>query len=179
MADHAHAHAHDADHSADTEYAFTPEGSTYEHTDAHVWIIVKFMFWLAVSAIIIHVGIGFMYEAMIQRSMEVGEQRYPLAVDAANRLPPTPRLQQFPANDIYQFRLSEQALLNDYGWMNREAGVAHIPIAEAMRLTVERGLPVRAQDAAADPAAAAAPAGDVIELRPSDSSAGRQMERRR
>ena len=28
------------------------------------------------------------------------------------RLPPTPRLQQFPANDIYQFRLGERELIS-------------------------------------------------------------------
>ena len=173
MVDHADAHTHDAHHGPDAEYAFTPEGSTYEHTDAHTWVIVKFMLWLAVSAVIIHFGMGFFYQALISRASEVGEQRYPLAVDAGSRLPPAPRLQQFPANDIYQFRLGERELLDRYGWMNREAGVAHIPIAEAMRLTVERGLPTRA------PADAAAAPAETVELRPSDSSAGRQMERRR
>jgi hypothetical protein len=167
-----HAHAHDAQHAADDEYGFTPEGSSYEHTDAHTWIIVKFMFWLAVSAVVIHFGMGFFYQALISRAAEVGEHRYPLAVAAADRLPPAPRLQQFPANDIYRFRLSERELLDRYGWMNREAGVAHIPIAEAMRLTVERGLPMRA------PADAAAAPASTVELRPSDSSAGRREVRR-
>jgi hypothetical protein len=168
-----HAHAHEAEHGPDADYAFTPDGSTYEHTDAHTWIIAKFLFWLAISAVIIHFGVGFFYQALISQATEVGEQRYPLAVDAGDRLPPAPRLQQIPANDLYQFRLSERELLDRYGWMNREAGVAHIPIGEAMRLTVERGLPSRVQaDAAATPI-------ETVELRPSDSSAGRQMERRR
>lgn len=163
-------HGHAGHHSADDEYAFTPEHSTYEHTDAHTWIIVKFLFWLAISALIIHLGLGFFYEALIQRAMEVGEQRYPLAADQAEQLPPPPRLQQFPANELYEFRLSEQELINSYGWMNKEAGVVHIPVNEAMRLLVQRGLPVAQQNAA--PAAE----GDQM---PSDSSSGRSMERRR
>ena len=97
--------------------------------------------------------------------METGEQRYPLAAAQGERLPPTPRLQQFPPNELYQFRVGEEALLEGYGWMNKEAGIVHIPIEEAMRLTVERGLPSRAP---AD-GAAARNAG----LMPSDASAGR------
>jgi hypothetical protein len=41
-------------------------------------------------------------------------------------------------------------------------------------LTLERGLPSRAQDAAAG-----AQTGDATELVPTDASAGRQVERRR
>ena len=168
------AHEHVATHhhaSADDEYRDTPAGSTYEHTDASVWPIVKFMVWLAASAVIIHIGIGVVYELMIRQSVEL-EQPYPLAEGQAVRLPPTPRLQQFPSIEIYQFRQSEQDLLEHYGWMNREAGIVHIPIQEAMRLTVERGV---LRSSTSDPGASHAVPG----LMPADSSAGRTMERRR
>ena len=157
--------------SADDEYLETPPGSTYEHTDAAVWPIVKFMIWLAASAVIIHVGLGVVYEVMIRQSMEL-EQPYPLAAGREEPLPPAPRLQQFPANEFYQFRAGERSLLDGYGWMNRETGVVHIPIDEAMRLTLERGM---LQSATPDPAQPATVPG----LIPADSSAGRTMERRR
>jgi hypothetical protein len=57
--------------------------------------------------------------------------------------------------------------------MNREAGVVHIPIEQAMRLTVERGLLSARQVDAGQPESA--PPG----LMPADSSAGRTFERRR
>lgn len=157
--------------SPDHEYQETPPGSTYEHTDANVWIIVKFMFWLAVSAVIIHVGLGLVYALLIEQAMETGEQRYPLAAAQGERLPPTPRLQQFPHNDLYQFRVGEEAFLERYGWMNKNDGIVHIPIEDAMRLAVERGLPSRAAEA-----------GQAVEtpgLMPADASAGRMLERRR
>lgn len=157
--------------SADDEYLETPPGSAYEHTDADVWPIVKFMAWLAVSAVVIHVGLGFVYDLMIRQAMET-EQPYPLAAGQEERLPPAPRLQQFPSVEYYQFRLDEEALLRRYGWMNKEAGLVHIPIDEAMRLTLERGaLQSRTPDAASP---AVAPG-----LMPADSSAGRTLERRR
>jgi hypothetical protein len=103
--------------------------------------------------------------------MEVGEQPYPLAAAQEQRLPPVPRLQQFPRVEFFDFRRSEESLLREYGWMNKSEGIVHIPIDEAMRLTVERGLPARAQD----PAQPAQTTG----MMPSDASSGRPMERRR
>jgi hypothetical protein len=158
---------------ADPEYGVTPAGSTYEHTDAHTWLIAKFMFWLLVTAILTHIGLGFMYQMMIEQGerQEEGEIRYPLAATEELRLPPVPRLQPSPANEIFDFRRNETELLNTYGWQNREMGTVHIPISEAMRLTVERGLPARAQNPE-QPA-------DQGRLMPADSSSGRTMQQRR
>ena len=167
MADHdATAHA-----SPDDQYRETPPGAGYEHTDASVWPIVKFLGWLVVSAVLIHVGMGVVYEVLIQQSMQAGEQPHPMGVQA-ERLPPVPRLQQFPRNELYEFRLDEESLLQRYGWMNKDAGIVHIPVADAMRLAVERGLlPSLTQDQGQ----AVQPPG----MMPSDASSGRVMERRR
>jgi hypothetical protein len=165
------AHEHAAHPLPDDEYVETPPGSSYEHTDANVWLIVKFMIWLAVSAVVIYFGLGLMFQLLIYRSTVV-ERPYPLAVGHEGHLPPAPRLQQFPRNELYEFRIREENLLQRYGWMNKDAGIVHIPIEEAMRLTVERGL------LASRPAEAAVP-GSASELRPADPSSGRTMERRR
>jgi mono/diheme cytochrome c family protein len=39
-------------------------------------------------------------------------------------------------------REQEIAQLHGYGWVNKESGIAQIPIARAMQLVVEKGLPV-------------------------------------
>jgi hypothetical protein len=159
--------------AADPEYGTTPPGSTYEHTDAHTWLIAKFMFWLAVTAVLAHVGLGFMYQMLIEQGerRDEGEIRYPLAASQQDRLPPAPRLQQSPQNERVDFQTQERQLLNSYGWENKEAGTVHIPISEAMRLTLERGLPSRSQDSA-QPA-------EVPGMLPADASSGRMLERRR
>jgi hypothetical protein len=163
---HAAGHA-----SADDEYLETPPGSTYEHTDATIGIIVKFLFWLAVSAVAIHIGLGLMYALLIDRAMETGQPRYPLAAAQGERLPPAPRLQQEPRNEFRDFRRDEQGLLEGYGWINKGEGIVHIPIEEAMRLTIARGA---LSSRAADNGERETPG-----LMPSDSSAGRVVERRR
>jgi hypothetical protein len=167
MAQHVHSDA--AGHrSADDQYLETPTGAAYEHTDAAVPIIVKFIVWLGVSAVIIHVGLWLLFDAFAARRIERAEPRFPLAAHEGPRLPPEPRLQQFPREDIMNFRLREEGALDQYGWVDKDAGVVRVPIQDAMRLVLERRLlRSRPQQPSEDPA-----------LVPADSNAGRTMEKR-
>ena len=174
--------------SAEDEYLFQPPDAAHEHSDANVWIIVKFGLWLVVSAVVISAGMGLLFGLFVKQSEETNPQ-FPLAVGQEERLPAGPRLQQFPVNEFVDFRQHEEAILKNYGWVNKEAGVVRMPITDAMRLTVERGLPARVPASAAAPAAAGkpssaeattgAPAETTPGMMPADSSAGRTMERRR
>ena len=158
--------------SADDQYLETPPEAAYEHTDAGVWIIVRFLAWLLVAAVVIHVGLAMLFDLFVERRTERGEPTYPLAVREGAPLPPEPRLQQFPREELMKFRLGEEAVLQNYGWVDRNAGTVHIPITEAMRLLLERkALASRPAPEGAQPR----PAG----MTPADSSAGRTMERRR
>ena len=169
MAEHHGAHA-----TPDDEYLNTTDASGHEHTDVNVWMIVQFAIWLLASAVV-HLLMGLMFVWFVDTRESASAPQFPLAVGQEQRLPAGPRLQRFPVNEIVDFRQRESRELNSYGWIDRNAGTAHIPIAEAMRLTVERGLPSRAPTAPAD----AAPSGDAPSMMPSDSSSGRMMERRR
>jgi hypothetical protein len=180
----AHAPGHHP--SAEDEYLVAPEGTGHEHSDASVWIIAKFGLWLAISAIVISAGVALLF-ALFVRQSEERVKEFPLA-GQEQRLPAAPRLQQFPENELLDFRQHESAVLNEYGWVNKDAGVVRMPIAEAMRLTVERGLPVRAQQDTTQSQSQRQPEGQaqpqtaprqVPGLMPADSSAGRTMERRR
>jgi hypothetical protein len=62
---------------------------------------------------------------------------------AANlaRTPPEPRLEPFPLAPVQRLRAQEDAILTTYGWVDRKAGVARIPVDRAMEILAERGLP--------------------------------------
>lgn len=156
------------DGSADDEY-LPVEGSSYEHTDANVGAIVKFGLWLVITALVVHVGVGLMYKMLSARATVTTEQPYPLAGTMSEKLPPEPRLQEQPARELVDFRAVEDKKLHGYGWVNKSTGQVRIPIEEAMRLTVERGLASRAPE----------PGQATPAMLASDSSAGRVMERRR
>ena len=57
---------------------------------------------------------------------------------------PHPQLQTTPVPDLKTVRDAEDQLLNSYGWGDQQKGVVRIPIARAMDLVVQKGLPVRA-----------------------------------
>lgn len=54
-----------------------------------------------------------------------------------------PMLESDERGQFKDFLLKQEDELNSYGWIDQQAGVAHIPIERAMDLVVERGLPVR------------------------------------
>jgi len=75
---------------------------------------------------------------------ETRGQQPPISLAGADdALPPEPRLQADPARDLAAMRAAEEALLEGYVWVDREAGIASIPIGEAMERVVADGLPVR------------------------------------
>lgn len=74
-----------------------------------------------------------------------GRPEFPLAIEAGDRLPPEPRLQTNPRQDLRDLRAAERDLLGSYGWVDRNAGIVRIPIEDAMRITLQRGLPSREQ----------------------------------
>src|SRR5438105_13162923 len=54
---------------------------------------------------------------------------------------PPPRLEVHPSMALQQLRTREDDLLNSYGWVDRNAGIARIPIDRAMQSILQRGLP--------------------------------------
>jgi hypothetical protein len=85
-----------------------------------------------------------------------------LKVDPEAMTVPLPNLQAHPTLELTAFRAREDSVLHSYGWVDKEAGVVRIPIAEAMRILAERGLPrVVAPAESPKPAPGTAAAGGV------------------
>ncbi|BAU88629.1 hypothetical protein MPPM_0024 [Methylorubrum populi] len=63
------------------------------------------------------------------------------------RVFPAPRLQQSPEADLAAMLKDQRAKLSAYAWIDREKGIARVPITEAMRLLAERGGPAYAAPA--------------------------------
>ena len=149
---------------ADLEYGPTPPGAQYEHTDIDTSVGYKFALWLVVAmaiSVVIVYGTFWFFENQSQRADAVSQQ-YPLAVGQAKN-PPAPNLQTQPFKDVYVLRKGETEKLASYGWVDKQGGIARIPIERAMALTLERGLPARAEG------------GDGKNVVTQDSSSGRTI----
>jgi hypothetical protein len=73
-----------------------------------------------------------------------------LAYPEAHRMPATPgtlpqpagpRLETSPKADADRLRAAERERLEHFGWIDRANGVVRIPVARAMQLLAERGIP--------------------------------------
>jgi hypothetical protein len=69
---------------------------------------------------------------------------FPRAVSDVSRAltvePPQPRLQTDPSEDLAKFLADEDRHLNTYYWVDKEKGVVHIPIEQAMQELAEEGI---------------------------------------
>ena len=54
---------------------------------------------------------------------------------------PSPRVQADPVVELRQMKAEDLGRLNQYGWIDRESGVAHIPIDRAIDILARKGLP--------------------------------------
>jgi hypothetical protein len=115
----------------------------HEETDVNVSAIIRYGVGLIVVAAVVHVFLWWLVGAYEGQRERAQTQAYPMAAGQQDRLPPTPRFQENPQQELQTLRAKQKALLEGYGWVNKEAGVAHIPIEEAMKMVVARGLPVR------------------------------------
>lgn len=75
------------------------------------------------------------------------QKPHPPATDLQARveIPPPPRLQIAPAQERQTEQAQNKALLEAYGWSDRAAGLAHIPIERAMQILANHGWPDAAE----------------------------------
>lgn len=139
-----------------------------DHVD--IGSILRYAIGLAAITAISMVAMYFTFQGMATSTDATHAVRtYPMAEDEDSRRPPEPRLQgsnatttgnlfaeptdhaTTPKEALKALRDEEDAVLNNYAWVDRNAGVVRLPIADAMKLRLQQGLEAR-------PAASAAPA---------------------
>ncbi len=89
-------------------------------------------------------------------------------------LPPEPRLQGIvqpvqPRVELEQLREDEDQILNNYGWVDPAKGTVRIPIAQAIDMVAQKGLPSKPSPAGTD--------NGGYRMIPSDASSGRTLEK--
>jgi hypothetical protein len=142
-------------HRANPEHPENPENPEHpehpdnpkvhhEESDVNIRAILAFGGGLIVVAAVIHLLVFALFQFFDSREAIKLTAEYPLAV-GQERVPPEPRLQTNPRQDLADLRAKEDAVLQSYGWIDRNGGVVRIPIDAAMKLTLERGLPSRTE----------------------------------
>jgi hypothetical protein len=113
----------------------------YEQDDVNVRGIVRFGIVIAVAA----VAAGTVL-AIVLRWWTNGPLSVQIQVPPALVTPPAvpgPGLDAAPETNLGSYLAKEHKRLDTYGWVDREAGIVHIPIEDAMRRLVQQGVPAR------------------------------------
>ena len=119
-------------------------GRGHETRDVSIRNLIEFG-----AALIVLIIVGLLASEGVLRYFEVRQPLGPPASPFENvrTLPPAPRLQVAPVEDLARYRAAQDSALNSYGWVDQKAGVVRIPIDRAINLLLERGLPARARAA--------------------------------
>ena len=112
----------------------------FEARDVDASIIGWVAVGVLVAAILIHLGVGVIY-GYFSRTEPARRGQPVTFVNEAPRQSTLPALQQDPREDLQRLRESEQQTLNSYGWVDQQKGIVRVPIEEAMKRAVEKGLP--------------------------------------
>ncbi len=116
----------------------------HETRDASIRGLAIFGACLFVTLIVVLFAVKGMFN-YFKATQSLGPPASPF--ENARQVPPQPRLQVNPRQDLRQFREAEDERLNSYAWVDEKAGVVRIPIGRAMDLLAQRGLPVRSKPA--------------------------------
>jgi len=131
------AHGHDPSHSQ-------PSHGGHEKTDIIFAPIVRASLILLVVIVAVFGLVRVTLQQMGRYEAENSPRANPLAEARGRRLPPEPRLQTDPVQDLQDLQASQAAQLSTYGWVDSTRGVVRLPIDRAMDLIAQRGLPHRA-----------------------------------
>jgi hypothetical protein len=134
-------------------------GVNYEQTGVDLGPILKFAVALVILGIVAFTLLWGLLGILQHQNASIETPPRVLARGEQERLPPEPRLQMAPGSTTalktpgYETKQVEQQWssdLNSYGWINKNAGVVRIPVGEAEKLLLQRGIPtLKGQSAAA------------------------------
>jgi hypothetical protein len=114
----------------------------YERTDAHAGATYRAGLYILLTMFLTALVVVPMYRFLGRR--EASGQEPPATVvrpDAVAPGPAVPRLLVSEPSVLAAFRAQEEELLAGWGWVEKDEGIARMPIEEAMKIVAERGLP--------------------------------------
>ncbi len=116
----------------------TPPASGPENSDANVRDVIFSGLGLAIATFVICLLMLGLF-----RYLAGSRESTPANPLAGSQIPPEPRLEVQPWEQLKQLRAHEDQVLNSYGWVDKDKGIVHIPIDRAIDIVAQQGLPTR------------------------------------
>jgi hypothetical protein len=120
-----------------------PQGhGGYEKTDAHAGDTYRAGLYILGTMVLTALVVFPMYRFLAGRE---AREQVPAATvlrpDAGAPAPAFPKLVTSEPAVLAEFHAQEDAFLASYGWVEKDKGIARMPIDVAMKIVAERGLP--------------------------------------
>lgn len=115
----------------------------HEHRDVNVVALGKFAIGLVIVTLFSAGIVAGVLQYLMHREGGMFVSRIVPPPTDTRQLPPEPRLEETPAQDEREMHAAEDKLQGTYGWLDQDNGIVRLPIARAMDLVVQEGLPSR------------------------------------
>ena len=113
----------------------------YEDYHLNIGPIIAATAGIVFIAILSFIAMWAMFIGLEQAGIYIADDPPPMA---AHQKPHHGTLiQTVPSAELAQVRAETNRTLTEYGWVDRDAGVVHLPIERAIDLVLERGFQVR------------------------------------
>lgn len=123
--------------------AHSPNGAGHEQSEVSVRVIIVSLAVLLIGALMVCflvVGIFqyFHHENQVDQIVKNTQQQ----------IPPEPRVEEHPAEQLVTIRARENHVLTTFAWVDQKNGVVRVPISQAIDMLVKQG--VQSHDYMAD-----------------------------
>src|SRR5579864_2151856 len=119
----------------------------FESSDIDTRTILAYMFVLALAVVFTFVFIFFVFRFTTKMAADADTPMVPVHRNVGATMPPEPRLQGVPGHtndpqlDLRDKKEADEEANEKYDWSDKQAGIARIPVEEAMKIIVAKGLP--------------------------------------
>jgi hypothetical protein len=144
----AHSVSHGAPHGTNGEPRH--EDVSYEKADVKATTIYWYLSALAIAVILSYVVCVFVLRLTTKIAVQFDTPPPMIRQEmgsAYEAMPPEPRLQGVPGHSSdpqtdLRLKIESDTEANEkYGWIDQNAGIAQIPVQDAMKIIAEKGLP--------------------------------------
>jgi hypothetical protein len=119
----------------------------FETKDVETGTILLYLGYLAVAVVITYIVCIFIYRSTTKLAVQSETPPPAVRQEVGPTLPPEPRLQGVPGHETdpqldLRNKMAEDEKANEkLEWVDRQAGIARIPVGDAMKIIATKGLP--------------------------------------
>jgi hypothetical protein len=120
----------------------------FETSDIDTRTILMYMLYLALSVIAAFAASVFIFRFTSKMATDSDTPLVPVHRNVGPTMPPEPMLQGIPGHtndpqsDLREKREADEAENEKLEWKDKQAGIAQIPVDDAMKIIATKGLPV-------------------------------------